>query len=72
MPEQVVVPGTHTPEHAPFAQAYGHALTVLHVPEAEHVSTPVAPLFGSVAQVVAFGAHTPWHDAPPPPGSTQA
>jgi hypothetical protein len=42
------------------------ALAALHVPEAEHVSTPTAePPSATVSHRVAFGAHTPWHDALP-------
>ncbi len=66
-PEQLVVPGAHTPLQAPFTHANGHALVGVHVPVAEQVCTVlVEPPSASVAQLVAFGAHTPWHDAPAP------
>ncbi len=51
----------------------GHALGEPHVPEAEQVATPlVEPPSATATQVVALGAHTPWHDAPPLLSSTQA
>ena len=65
LPEQIVIPGTHTPPHAPLVHAYGHALAGPHVPEAVHVCTPLAPPSAFATQLVAFGAHTPWHDAAP-------
>jgi hypothetical protein len=65
-PEHIVVPGTHTPPHDPFTQPYGHGFAAPHVPVTEHVSTPtVDPPSSDVAQRVAFGAHSPWHDALP-------
>ena len=71
LPEHVVVPGTHTPLQAPFAQVKGHALGEPHVPEAVHVATPLVEL-STATQLVAFGAHTPWHDAWPLAPSIQA
>jgi hypothetical protein len=66
LPEQLVVPGTHTPLHAPFTHAYGHELVRFHAPEAVHVCTPLpGPPSALFTQLVVFGAHTPWHDAPP-------
>jgi hypothetical protein len=69
LPEHFVVPGTHTPEQVPFTQPYWQAVAVPQAPVAEQVCTPLAPL---VAQRVAFGAHTPWHDAAPAPVTTHA
>ena len=37
-----------------------------HAPEAVHVCTPLpGPPSALLTQLVVFGAHTPWHDAPP-------
>jgi hypothetical protein len=58
--EQLVWPGAHTPEHAPFTQVVlVHAVVVvLHVPLVVQLATPLPE------HVVCPGAHTPVH-APP-------
>lgn len=69
-PEHVVVPGMHTPPHAPLTHVNWQALARPHVPEAVHVATPlVGPPSPAAAQDFVPGAHTPWHDAPLAPST---
>jgi hypothetical protein len=59
LPEHVVWPGAHEPVHAPLTHVWLlHARAVPHVPELEHVWTPLPE------HCVAPGVQTPVH-APP-------
>ena len=54
VPEHVVCPGAHTPEHPPLAHVwFTHAEAPLNVPSDWQVSTPLPE------HVVCPGAHTP-------------
>jgi hypothetical protein len=59
VPEHVVWPGAHSPEHAPPTHVwFVHAAAPLHVPSVWQVSTPL------FEHMVCEGAHVPEH-APP-------
>ncbi len=56
-PEHCVVPGAHTPVHAPLAHAaFEHVCVVDHVPVGSHVCTE------SFEHRTAPGPHDPVHD----------